>query len=155
MRRLTGPISTTTWAALRATGMGASGSSPARAKARSTRRLAQSGLTTPPITTATNGSVPSSCPSRKICSTICPPWPLIAPSTHPRQDRHLVTARRGNDSLDTVRDPFDNDVYVSRLEFPAGPVTLSLAPAKETPLADAKPSAATIKERAEVERCRA
>jgi hypothetical protein len=80
---------------------------------------------------------------------------LIAHSTDHRQDRHLVTARRGNDSLDTVRDPFDNDVYVSRLEFPAGPVTLSLAPAKETPLADAKPSAATIKERAEVERCRA
>jgi hypothetical protein len=80
---------------------------------------------------------------------------LIAHSTDHRQDRHVMRQGGGNDALATTRDPFDNDVFISRLEMSAQPVTLTLAPAKESPAADAKPSAATLKERAEVERCRA
>jgi hypothetical protein len=80
---------------------------------------------------------------------------LIAHSTDHRQDRLVQRGRGGNDSLDAVKDPFDNDVFVSRLEMPSSPVRLALKAAKETPSADAKPSAATSKERAEVERCRA
>jgi hypothetical protein len=80
---------------------------------------------------------------------------LIAHSTDHRQDRHVQRQGGGNDALATMRDPFDNDVFISRLEMSAQPVTLALAPAKDGPKADAKPSAATLKERAEVERCRA
>ncbi len=81
---------------------------------------------------------------------------LVAHSTDHRQDRHILRGRGGNDSLDADRDPFDNDVFISRLEMSTTPVTLSLVPAgpDAMPVADAKPSAATIKERAEVERCR-
>jgi hypothetical protein len=80
---------------------------------------------------------------------------LIAHSSDHRQDRHLKRGQRGNDSLSAVRDPFDNDVFISRLEMASAPVKLSLAPAKEVPLADAKPSEATLKERGDIQRCRA
>lgn len=80
---------------------------------------------------------------------------LVAHSTDHRQDRHLQRGQRGNDGLNAQRDPFDNDVYISRLEFPATPVTLTVVPAKELPLANPAPSAATLKERAEIDRCRA
>ena len=79
---------------------------------------------------------------------------LVAHSTDHRQDRHVARGRGGNDSLEAARDPFDNDVFISRLEFPATPVALTLRPAKDMPLANAKPSAATLKERAEVQNCR-
>jgi hypothetical protein len=79
---------------------------------------------------------------------------LIAHSTDHRQDRHVARGGGGNDSLAAMRDPFDNDVFISRLEFPANPVTLTLMPAKDTPLIGAKPSDATVKERAEIARCR-
>ena len=80
---------------------------------------------------------------------------LVAHSTDHRQDRHVVRgARGGNDSLASDRDPFDNDVFISRLEFPAGPVKLALQPAKAKPSATATASAATVKEREEVARCR-
>ena len=79
---------------------------------------------------------------------------LVAHSTDHRQDRHVARGRGGNDSLEASRDPFDNDVYISRLEFPTAPVTLTLQPAKEIPAVSAGPSAATVKERAEVQRCR-
>jgi hypothetical protein len=79
---------------------------------------------------------------------------LIAHSTDHRQDRHIVRSG-GNSGFEAERDPFDNDVYISRLEFPATPVKPALVPATEAPLASAKPSEATAKERAEVERCRA
>jgi hypothetical protein len=79
---------------------------------------------------------------------------LIAHSTDHRQDRHVLRAGGGNDALVAARDPFDNDIFISRLEMAAHPVKLSLLPAKETPAADAKPSEATVKERAEIERCR-
>lgn len=79
---------------------------------------------------------------------------LIAHSTDHRQDRRVAGGRRGNDSLEAARDPFDNDVFISRLEFPASPVNLKLVPGKAAPSADGKPSAATVKERAAVDRCR-
>ena len=79
---------------------------------------------------------------------------VVAHSTDHRQDRHIQRGRGGNDSLSAMRDPFDNDVFVSRLEMSPQPVTNSLKPASQPPVADAQPSAATIKERAEVERCR-
>jgi hypothetical protein len=79
---------------------------------------------------------------------------LVAHSTDHRQDRHLKAGQRGNDSLSAVRDPFDNDVFISRLEMAREPVKLSLAPAKEVPLADPGPTGATVKERAEIRRCR-
>jgi hypothetical protein len=80
---------------------------------------------------------------------------VIAHSTDHRQDRHVQRGRGGNDSLSAMRDPFDNDVFLSRLEMTPQPVTNSLKPASQPPLADAQPSAATIKERSDVERCRA
>ena len=80
---------------------------------------------------------------------------LIAHSSDHRQDRHVRRGGGGNDALASARDPFDNDIFVSRLEIASRPVTLALVPARQTPLADAKPSEATLKERAEVERCRA
>jgi hypothetical protein len=85
-----------------------------------------------------------------------PQWGLlIAHSTDHRQDRHVTRAGAGgNDSLQAARDPFDNDIYISRLEIDSQPVTLLLVAAKDVPGKDAGPSDATIKERAEVERCR-
>jgi len=79
---------------------------------------------------------------------------VIAHSTDHRQDRHVVRALGGNDALEARRDPFDNDVFVSRLEMTAQPVTLSLIAATQPPLSDAKPSDASLKERAEIDRCR-
>ena len=79
---------------------------------------------------------------------------VVAHSTDHRQDRHIQRGRGGNDSLSAMRDPFDNDVFISRLEMNAQPVAISLKPASQPPVADAQPSAATVKERAEVARCR-
>jgi hypothetical protein len=78
---------------------------------------------------------------------------LVAHSTDHRQDRQVVRgARAGNDGLASDRDPFDNDVFISRLEFPASAVKLALQRAKEKPSANAAVSPATIKEREEVAR---
>jgi hypothetical protein len=82
---------------------------------------------------------------------------LIANSTDHRQDRLAGRGRASGDvsSLGMGSDPFDNDVFVNRIEFPARPVTLKLVEAAENrPLPDPAPSAATLKERAEVQRCR-
>jgi len=76
----------------------------------------------------------------------------VAHSSDHRQSRHIV--RRGgggNAALDSDNDPFDNDIFLSRLEMPAGAVNASLKPAKQLPVANAKPSAETVKERKEVE----
>jgi hypothetical protein len=88
------------------------------------------------------------------------PWGglLVVNSTDHRQDRHLVRRADGggNSSLGSDRDPFDNDIYANRLEFPEQPVKLTLVAAKgNQPLANPAPTAATLKERAEVARCRA
>jgi len=78
---------------------------------------------------------------------------LIAHSSDHRQDRHIQRAGGGNDAMQAARDPFDNDIFISRLEIESHPVTMSLVPAKEPPIANAAPSPATVKERAEVARC--
>ncbi len=82
---------------------------------------------------------------------------LVANSSDHRQDRLAGRRRAGGDasSIGTGGDPFDNDVFVNRIEFPARPVTLRLAEARQNrPLAEVRPSEATLKERAEVQRCR-
>jgi hypothetical protein len=78
---------------------------------------------------------------------------LIAHSTDHRQDRHVVRGG-SNNSLAAGYDPFDNDVFVSRLEIAPAKLTLALTPAAQPPSMDAKPSEATIKERGEVQECR-
>ena len=80
---------------------------------------------------------------------------VVAHSTDHRQDRHIQRGRGGNDNLAAMHDPFDNDVFISRLEIAPQPITMSLMPTKQPPLANARPSAATVKERTDVELCRA
>lgn len=81
---------------------------------------------------------------------------VVAHSSDHRQARHLQTLRSGsNASLEGGRDPFDNDVYLSRLEMPAAPVRAALRPAKATPTAAPKPAPATEKERRDVAAVRA
>lgn len=79
---------------------------------------------------------------------------LVAHSTDHRMDRHLP---RGAGALNAApaNDPFDNDIFVSRLEMPPAPATLKLVAAKTTPAANAAPSAATLDERKAVARARA
>jgi hypothetical protein len=76
---------------------------------------------------------------------------VVAHSSDHRQSRH--TQRIGaasNSSLESGRDPFDNDLFLSRLEFAPAKVNVSLKPAAQTPATDAKSSPATVKERTEV-----
>lgn len=81
---------------------------------------------------------------------------VVAHSSDHRQSRHIRTLRAGsNASLDRDRDPFDNDIYFSRLEFAAAPVTATLKPARFVPAPAAKASARTEKERREVAAARA
>jgi hypothetical protein len=75
---------------------------------------------------------------------------VVAHSSDHRQSRHLPRGTGGNASLDSDKDPFDNDIFLSRLEMPSAKLTASLRPARITPAADAKPSADTVKERKEV-----
>ncbi|MEO6035738.1 MAG: hypothetical protein ABIQ35_10825, partial [Verrucomicrobiota bacterium] len=79
---------------------------------------------------------------------------LIAHSSDHRQDRRLPNGRRGNDSIEAPRDVFDNDVFISRLEFPASPVSMTLVAAKQNPTPNKKTSEATLKEREAIARCR-
>jgi hypothetical protein len=80
---------------------------------------------------------------------------VVAHSSDHRQSRHIIRrAGGGNASLDSDNDPFDNDIFLSRLEMASGAVNASLKPAKQQPLANAKPSADTLKERKEVEAAR-
>ncbi|MBI3880112.1 MAG: hypothetical protein HY301_08600 [Verrucomicrobia bacterium] len=80
---------------------------------------------------------------------------IVAHSSDHRQSRHIQRGSGGNASLDSGSDPFDNDIYLSRLEMPSSKVTASLKPAKAAPSADVKASADTEKERAEVAKARA
>ncbi|MEQ1859966.1 MAG: DUF3604 domain-containing protein [Chthoniobacteraceae bacterium] len=80
----------------------------------------------------------------------------VVHSSDHRQDRHIV--RRGpggNAALDSGNDPFDNDLYVSRLRATADAKPAKLAVAKAQPVADAQPSPATVKERGELANIRA
>ncbi|HZN37012.1 MAG TPA: hypothetical protein VFB80_24445 [Pirellulaceae bacterium] len=79
---------------------------------------------------------------------------LVAHSSDHRQDRH-VNQRGANAQGNLVgEDPFDNDLYLSRLEIggDAKPATLVVSTTPPDP--SAVPSDATVKERAEIERIR-
>ncbi len=61
----------------------------------------------------------------------------------------------GNAALDAAKDPFDNDVFFSRIPVPAGAMKpVVLKPATKQPLDNPQPSARTIAERDEVKRIR-
>ncbi len=79
---------------------------------------------------------------------------VVAHSTDHRQDRHVPRAGGGN-SQAPAGDPFDNDIYVSRLEMAAAPVTLKLVTAKVVPSAGVSPSKETLAEREAIARSRA
>jgi hypothetical protein len=81
---------------------------------------------------------------------------VVAHSSDHRQDRHIERGGGGgNDALGSGVDPFDNDIFVSRLEMTSAPVTLKLVPAKTVATAEAKPSPETLAERAAIQRARA
>jgi hypothetical protein len=79
-------------------------------------------------------------------------------SSDHRQSKHIQRLSTGsNAALSSDKDPFDNDLFLSRLEFPSGKVIPSLKPAKiavnlSTPAA---PTSETLQEREEVQRARA
>src|SRR5262249_60053623 len=77
---------------------------------------------------------------------------LIAHSSDHRQDRHV--SQRGANALGILQgqDPFDNDIYLSRLEASGDAKPATLVAAKVVPDPSAQPSAATAKERSEIER---
>jgi len=81
---------------------------------------------------------------------------LLAHSSDHRQDRHIVrkAGAAGNASLDADRDPFDNDLYLSRLSQPGEARPAQLVASQHPPAADAAPSPATVAERAAIARCR-
>jgi hypothetical protein len=80
---------------------------------------------------------------------------LVAHSTDHRQDRRVARGGGGN-AAPPPGDPFDNDIYVSRLELPAGPAAnLQLVAAQANPAASVSPSPATVEERAAIARARA
>lgn len=82
---------------------------------------------------------------------------LVHSSDH-RQDRplkRLQAGATGNAALDGETDPYDNDLYISRLRAPAAAQPAKLVTAKIQPDAKAAPSPATVKEREELTRIRA
>lgn len=83
---------------------------------------------------------------------------VLAHSSDHRQSKHLQRQGTGsNAKIDAGRDPFDNDVFLSRLEFAPGKVSASLKPSKSTRDLSAAlaPTNETLQERAEIERIRA
>jgi hypothetical protein len=83
---------------------------------------------------------------------------VVAHSSDHRQSKHIQ--RRGNGSnasLDSDRDPFDNDLFLSRLEMPQAAVPTTLRPSKAaSDLSQSPaPTAETVQEREEVQRARA
>ena len=81
---------------------------------------------------------------------------VVAHSSDHRQSRHIQVARSGaNASLDADHDPFDNDIFFSRLEISAAKVTPKLKPARATPSATAQASGRTEAERREIAAARA
>jgi hypothetical protein len=79
---------------------------------------------------------------------------VVAHSSDHRQSRHIVRGGGGVGGPPTG-DPYDNDIFVSRLEMAARSVTLQLAAPASPPAANAGPSPATREERAAVARARA
>jgi len=81
---------------------------------------------------------------------------IVAHSSDHRQSAHVQRGGAGSESaLGAEKDPFDNDVYLSRLESSGGAVVPELKAARTTPKDDPRPSAATLKEREELARIRA
>lgn len=80
---------------------------------------------------------------------------LVAHSSDHRQDRHVM--RRGANALGILdgEDPFENDVYLTRLELGTSAPASMLIAAKIVPDPAAKPTADTVKERSELQRVRA
>lgn len=79
---------------------------------------------------------------------------VIAHSSDHRQSRHVQQLRAGN--ADGGRDPFDNDVFISRLESPAaGKVAATLRPARANPTSNVRATAATDRERRDISAIRA
>jgi hypothetical protein len=79
---------------------------------------------------------------------------FLAHSTDHRQDRHVN--QRGANALGILngKDPFENDIYLSRLELRGDVKPASLVAAKVVPDPSAQPTEATQKERAAIERIR-
>ena len=81
---------------------------------------------------------------------------VVAHSSDHRQDAHVQRLGAGSESnLNAERDPFDNDVYLSRLEVRGGSVAPALKAARSTLKEDPRPSPETVKEREEIARIRA
>lgn len=80
---------------------------------------------------------------------------IVAHSSDHRQDRHVSRAPgTGGINQPPSGDPFDNDIFVSRLEMPSAPAQLKVIAAKTTPQSAAA-APATVAERAAVARARA
>ncbi len=80
---------------------------------------------------------------------------LIAHSSDHRQDRHIQRkAGGGNAALDSDQDPYDNDLFLSRLSQPGAAQPAQLVASQHAPKADAAPSPATVAEREAIARCR-
>lgn len=79
---------------------------------------------------------------------------LVAHSSDHRQDRHLP--QRGANALGILQgqDPFENDLYISRVESSGEAKPASLVAAKVKPDPSAQPSEATRKERAAIDQMR-
>jgi hypothetical protein len=89
---------------------------------------------------------------------------LIAHSTDHRQDRFPVRAAHSGEGPDEAwsvpGDPFDNDVFTSRLMAPGGSAdalkaAVALVAVKDPPREQAAPIQATVDERAAIARCQA
>jgi len=80
---------------------------------------------------------------------------FVAHSSDHRQDRHV--SQRGANALGILagEDPFENDLYVSRLEISGDAKPAALVAAKIQPNSSAQASEASQKERADLERVRA
>ncbi|MEY2881725.1 MAG: hypothetical protein RLZZ15_4105, partial [Verrucomicrobiota bacterium] len=80
---------------------------------------------------------------------------VVAHSSDHRQDRHITRgAAATNNGLAGGSDPFDNDIFVSRLEMNSAPIALKLVAAKNPPAAANAPAATTVAERAAIARAR-
>jgi hypothetical protein len=81
---------------------------------------------------------------------------LITHSSDHRQDRHIARAAGGgNNALNAGGDPFDNDIFFSRLNLDGAATPTKLVPAKQQPEAQPAASSATTAERDAIARCRA
>lgn len=86
---------------------------------------------------------------------------FVAHSSDHRMDRYAEfnsykspKGKGGNAALDASKDPFDNDVFISRLQAQRPAQTALLKPAAVTPLDNPQPSARTLAERAELKAIR-